>query len=67
MMYEGPERRQHHELSEDLIDHIAEKAAEKALNKVYQEVGKSVLKKLAWAAGLVVTALAIWAMGGQIK
>lgn len=55
-------------LSEDEIDKLADKAAEKALNKVYQEVGKSVLRKAAWALGIGVSALLVWAGGkGLIK
>ncbi len=39
------------QLTDEQIEAIAERAAEVALNKVYTEVGKSVLKKLAWLAG----------------
>lgn len=46
------------------IDTIAERAAEKALEHVYAQVGKSVLKKLAWLTGLVVVSLLIW-LGGK--
>lgn len=47
-------------LTEDQIEAIAERAAEVALEKVYTEVGKSVLKKLAWLTGAVVIGLAMW-------
>lgn len=50
-------------LTPDEIDAIAERAAEKALRHVYAEVGKSVLKKLAWFTGLVVVSLAMWLAG----
>jgi hypothetical protein len=52
------------ELSEAQIEAIAERAATKALEKIYAEVGQSVLKKLAWLAGLVVVGLFIW-LGGK--
>jgi hypothetical protein len=47
------------------IEAIAERAAEVALNKVYAEVGKSVLKKLAWLTGAAVIGLALWLAGNQ--
>ena len=46
-------------LTDDQIEAIAERAAEVALNKVYTEVGKSVLKKLAWLTGAAVIGLAL--------
>jgi hypothetical protein len=51
------------ELSDDQINAIAERAAEVALNKVYTEVGKNVLKKLAWLTGVAVVGLAMWLAG----
>lgn len=51
------------ELTEAQIEAIAERAAEVALNKVYTEVGKNVLKKLAWLAGVAVVGLAMWLAG----
>ncbi len=47
-------------LTDEQIEAIAERAAEVALNKVYTEVGKSVLKKLAWLTGAAVLGLAMW-------
>lgn len=48
-------------LSDDQIDEIAEKAAEKAVAKmtamVYQEVGKGVINKLLWVAGVIAVAV----------
>jgi hypothetical protein len=64
MRYEGHERRRWGGLTEDEIDHIAEKAAEKAFEKVYQHVGKSVLNKLAWMLGGAVVGLFIL-LGGS--
>jgi hypothetical protein len=39
-------------LSDEQMDSIAEKAAERALAKVYEDVGKSVAKKLLWLLGV---------------
>lgn len=50
-------------LTEAEIDAIAERAAKKALEGVYADVGRSVLKKLAWLAGVVVLGLALWLIG----
>ena len=49
-----------HQLTEAQIDAIATKAAEKALQLVYAEVGRSVLKKLAWLVGLATIGLVIF-------
>lgn len=55
-------------LTEEEIDHIAQKAAEKALNLVYQEVGKSLIRKVAWAIGVVFLGLLTWlGAKGMIK
>lgn len=55
-------------LTEEEIDHIAQKAAEKALNLVYQEVGKSLVRKVAWALGLVLLGVLTWlGAKGMIK
>ena len=51
------------DLSEQLIDEIAEKAAQKALDKVYIEVGKSVLKRAAWITGVLMIALLTYLAG----
>lgn len=51
------------QLTDDQIEAIAERAAEVALNKVYTEVGKSVLKRMAWLAGAAVIGLALWLAG----
>ena len=54
------------ELTDEQIEAIAERAAEVAFEKIYQEVGKSVLTKLAWMAGAAVVGLFIW-LGGHGK
>lgn len=50
-------------LTDAEIDAIAERAAKKALQSVYAEVGQSVLKKLAWLAGVAVIGFALWLIG----
>jgi hypothetical protein len=50
-------------LTDAEIDHIAERAAKRALEPVYADVGKSVLRKAAWLAGIVVIGLALWLIG----
>lgn len=52
-----------HPLTEAQIDAIAEKAARKALQIVYAEIGRNVLRKLAWLTGVVVIGLAMWLAG----
>lgn len=62
-VYEGEEKRHSVQLTDEQIGEIAERAAEVALNKVYTEVGKNVLKKLAWLTGVAVLGLAMWLAG----
>lgn len=50
-------------LTDAQIEAIAERAAEVAIDKVYTEVGKTVLKKLAWLTGVAVIGLAMWLAG----
>lgn len=52
-----------HPLTDVQIDAIAEKAARKALQIVYAEVGRNVLRKLAWLTGVVIIGLAMWLAG----
>ncbi len=52
-----------HPLTEAQIEAIAEKAARKALQIVYAEIGRNVLRKLAWLTGVVVIGLAMWLAG----
>lgn len=55
-------------LSDAQIDVIAERAANRALEKVYADVGKNVLRRLAWLVGLVVVSLALFLAGkGQLQ
>ncbi len=58
-----PEEKKEFPLTDAQIEVIAERAAEVALNKVYTEVGKNVLKKLAWLTGAAVLGLAMWLAG----
>ena len=55
--------RQNLPLTDAQIEAIAERAAEVALNKVYADVGKNVLKKMAWLTGVAVIGLALWLAG----
>lgn len=57
------EPQSHIPLTDAQIEAIAERAAEVALNKVYADVGKGVLKKLSWLAGVAVIGLALWLAG----
>ncbi len=50
-------------LTDAQIEAIAERAAEVALNKVYADVGKNVLKRVAWLTGVAVIGLALWLAG----
>lgn len=52
------------DLTEADIERIAEIAAQKALDKVYVEVGKGLIKRLAWLLGVGAIALLMW-MGGK--
>lgn len=52
------------QLTEAQIDAIVDRAVEKTFNRVYQEVGKSVLTKLAWLTGAAVIGLFMW-LGGH--
>ena len=51
-------------LTEAQIDAIVDKAVEKTFQRLYQEVGKSVLTKMAWLAGAAVIGLFMW-LGGH--
>jgi len=51
-------------LTEAQIDAIVDRAVEKTFNRVYQEVGKSILTKLAWITGAAVVGLFMW-LGGH--
>lgn len=51
-------------LTEAQIDAIVDKAVEKTFQRLYQEVGKSVLTKMAWLAGVAVIGLFMW-LGGH--
>lgn len=61
--YEGPERRRAPVLTDEQIEHIAQKAAELAVQKmtteIYASVGKSILHKLFWGIGVVAAAVTI--------
>ena len=52
------------QLTEAQIDAIVDKAFEKTFNRVYQEVGRSILTKLALLTGAAVVVLFMW-LGGH--
>jgi len=52
------------QLTEAQIDAIVDRAVEKTFNRVYQEVGKSILTKMAWITGAAVVGLFMW-LGGH--
>jgi hypothetical protein len=55
----------HLPITDEQLDHIVERAVDKVFERIYAEVGKSVLKKLAWAIGLGVTAVCVWLVGNK--
>jgi len=56
------------QLTDEQINHIAEKAAEVAFRKIYEQVGKSVVHKVYWLVGAGVIALMYWLAGnGNLK
>ena len=61
--YSGPDRRRSPVLSDEQIEHIAQKAADLAVQKmtteVYATVGKSVLQKVFWIVGVIATAMVL--------
>ena len=57
------DQKQNLPLTDAQIEAIAERAAEVALNKVYADVGKNVLKRMAWLTGVAVIGLALWLAG----
>lgn len=66
--YDGEERRQYPQLSNEQIEAIAERAAEVALEKVYTSIGKSVVSKFLWLVGAGALAVAAWLNGsGHLK
>ena len=61
--YNGPERRKQAHLTEEQIEHIAEKAAEVALERVYTQIGKSVVSKFLWLVGAATLAVLAYVKG----
>ena len=47
-------------LTTDDIEMIAERAADKALEKVYADIGQSMMRRVVWAVGTIVLAMAFW-------
>jgi hypothetical protein len=61
--YTGEERRAHQPITEEMMDAIAERAAKRVMDNVYREVGRSLLTKIVWAAGVLGVAIAMWVSG----
>ena len=61
--YIGPERRTRPTLTDEQIEHIAQRAAELAVQRmttdIYASVGKSVLQKVFWVVGVIATAMVL--------
>lgn len=53
-------------LTEEEINHIADRAAERALERVYANIGKSIVKKVFWFVGLVFVSGLIYLSGGKV-
>jgi hypothetical protein len=61
--WNGDERRTHPPISEELLEQIAERAARKVMDNMYRDVGKSLITKVVWAAGVLGVAIAMWVSG----
>lgn len=61
--WNGDERRSNPPISEELMEQIAERAAKRVMDNVYREVGKSLLTKIVWAAGVIGVGIAMWMSG----
>lgn len=71
-IYDGPDRRRAPVLTDEQIEHIAQKAADMAVQKVTQEVyaavGKTLVEKLFWVVGVCAVSLFLWlASKGIVK
>ena len=53
-------------IPDHVVDMIAERAAQRALEHVYMEVGKSIVTKLFWLAGIVTVSLLLFMAGKGI-
>lgn len=49
-----------HNLTEEEMDKIVDAAIDRAFDRIAMEVGKSILKRMAWLAGAAALALAVW-------
>jgi hypothetical protein len=59
-----PEDHERHlPITDAQLDHIVERAVDKVFDRIYSDVGRSVLKKLAWGVGLIVTVICVWIVG----
>lgn len=51
-------------LTDEQIEAIAERAAEVAFKKIYEEVGRSVIKRIFWIVGVATLFIMMW-LGGN--
>ena len=58
-----PEDHEPIRLTEAQIDLIVDRAVTKVFDRIYQDIGKSVVKRITWAVGLIATGLALWLAG----
>ena len=70
--YHGAERRKDPHLSEEILDAIADRAADKAVKKMtdeaYKAIGKGILSRLFYLAGVITVATYFWLQAkGVIK
>lgn len=60
------ERKEFAGLTEEEINHIADRAAERALERVYANIGKSIVKKIYWVVGLIFVSGLMFLSGGKV-
>jgi hypothetical protein len=62
--YPGEDRRKNGGLSDEQVEAIKQAI----LNSIYQEIGKSIVRKILWVVGTAVALLLAWLTGsGHIK
>ena len=55
-------------LTEEQLDLIVSKVADEVFNRIYAEIGKSIVKKLFWIAGVSIFAVFVFlASKGMVK
>ena len=55
-------------LTEEQLDRIVNKVADEVFNRIYTEIGRSIVKKLFWIAGVSIFAVFVFlASKGMVK